>query len=448
MRQIWGEINKRRLWRQIWVALAEVQSAYGLVSPAQLDELRASWEQVDIRRSLEIEAEIHHDLMAELTAFAEQCPAAGGVLHLGATSMDIEDNADALQLRAALEVIQARLKGLMLAFAARIEETAGTTVLGFTHLQPAEPTTLGYRLAFYAQDVLLYLESIRNLTRSLRGKGFKGAVGCGAAYADLLGSENLAAFETEMSRKLNLPFFAVATQTYPRSQDYRVVSELAGLAAVLHKFGFDLRLLQSPPLGEWGEPFGARQVGSSAMPFKRNPIQAEKMDSLARSLSVLPQVAWSNTANTLLERTLDDSANRRSFLPEAFLIADELLLTATRLVQGMVFHPAAIQANLSTYAPFSAVERVLMALARQGANRQEMHEILRVHAQRAWAQVQNGHPNPLVTDLQNDAAILKWLTPAEIQAVLDVQTYTGFAEDRALETAREIRLYLAESGQG
>ncbi len=439
MRQIWSEDYKRRLWRRIWVALAEVQSDFGLVSPEQLVDLRAHQDQVDIARSLEIEAEIRHDLMAELTAFSEQCPLGGGVLHLGATSMDIEDNADALRMRDSLAILHTRLARLLGVFADRIEQSADMTVLGFTHLQPAEPTTLGYRLSFYAQDLLASLTGLERLQNELRGKGFKGAVGTGAAYADLLGADQLQVFENRLSRALDLPFFTVTSQVYPRSQDFRVVSELAGIGACLHKFAFDLRVLQSPPIGEWSEPFAKKQVGSSAMPFKRNPINAEKINSLARSLSVLPQVAWSNSADSLLERTLDDSANRRSFLPEAFLICDELLLTATRLLEGLVINPVAIQANLDRYAPFSAVERVLMALVRKGASRQEMHEVLRVHAQEAWQVVQSGRPNPLIAAIKTDVRILAWLPAESIEAVLDVNQYTGFATTKALEIARLIR---------
>ena len=198
-------------------------------------------------------------------------------------------------------------------------------LIALTHLQPAEPSTLGYRLASYAQDLLEDWHMLRERRQSLRGKGFKGAVGTGASYAELIGAENLAGFEQRLSEQLGLPFYPVATQVYPRKQDYRVLSALAGLGGSLYKFAFDLRILQSPSLGELSEPFGKKQVGSSAMPFKRNPISAEKIDSLARSLAQMPRVAWDNAAHSLLERTLDDSANRRSLLPEAFLITDELL---------------------------------------------------------------------------------------------------------------------------
>lgn len=438
MRAIWSEENKRKIWRRIWVALAEVQQEYGLVKPEQTADLRAAMERIDIERALAIEAEIHHDLMAELTTFAEQAPIGGGALHMGATSMDIEDNCDALRVQQSLRLILNQYKNLLAALAVRIEATAHTPTLAFTHIQPAEPTTIGYRLALYAQDLLNVYLQLSTLLAQLRGKGFKGAVGVGAAYGDLFGAENLDAFEAKMSARLDLPFFTIASQTYPRLQDYQIISALSGMGAVLHKFAFDLRLLQSPVFGEWSEPFGKKQVGSSAMPFKRNPINAEKIDSLARSLSVLPQVAWSNAATSLLERTLDDSANRRSDLPEAFLISDELLKVSTRLIQGFVINEAAVERNLLNFAPFSAIERILMALSAKGASRQAMHERLRQHALDAWQVVQQGQANDLLARVAADDEIRRYLSAEEISELAQVQGYIGFAPQHALKMAAEI----------
>ena len=276
MRSLWSEKQKRLLWRRIWVALAEAQAAYGLVSAEQVADLQNHAEQIDIARSLEIEAEIHHDLMAEVKTFAEQCATGGSIIHLGATSMDVEDNADVLRIRQALDLLIEKLGGLLILFEEKIEQWAETPIMAFTHLQPAEPSTLGYRFAIYAQDLLEDWKAFTNLRQSLRGKGFKGAVGTAAAYGDLLGIDQVEGFENRLSQALDLPFFTAATQTYPRKQDYTLISTLAGLGASLHKFAFDFRFLQSPPMGEWNEPFGSKQVGSSAMPFKRNPIQTEK----------------------------------------------------------------------------------------------------------------------------------------------------------------------------
>lgn len=447
MRRIWSEGEKRRLWRRIWLALAETQAHFGLVSEEQLNDLRRNVEKVDLERALAIEAQIHHDLMAELKTFAEQSPLGGGVLHLGATSMDIEDNAEVLRLRSALDLILQRLQEVLLLFAGHVEQTADLPVMGFTHLQPAEPGTLGYRLAFYAQDLLTEWQALRRLRGELRGKGFKGAVGTAAAYGDLIGQQNLPAFEEMLSQKLDLAFYPVTSQVAPRLQEYRLISEMAAVGAVLNKFAFDLRFLQSPPLGEWQEPFADRQVGSSAMPFKRNPILAEKINSLARLLANLPQTAWGNAAFSLLERTLDDSANRRSLLPECFLITEEMLITTRRILKGMQFHSAAIRRNLQQYAPFAATERVLMALVKAGADRQVMHERLRGHSLVAWQAVQNGRENPLVDLFCQDEHIGGILGVERVQQLMQVETYLGIAPEQARRMAERIRIEIQDKAE-
>jgi len=439
MRQIWSEVNKRLLWRKLWVSLAEVQAEYGLLTPEQLVDLRSQMCTVDMKRALEIEAQIHHDLMAELKVFAEQCPLGGGILHLGATSMDIEDNADVLRQRESLDLVINELTGLLLLFAEKVDTWADIALIAFTHLQPAEPSTLGYRLAGYAQDLLMDWQILQSTRRELRGKGFKGAVGTGASYGELIGTDNLVEFENRLSSRLNLPFFSIATQVYPRKQDYALLSHLAGLGASLHKFAFDVRLLQSSPIGEVSEPFGKLQVGSSAMPFKRNPINAEKIDSLARVLAQMPRTAWDNAANSLLERTLDDSANRRTLLPEAFLICDELLITTRYILNGLQVNEKAIQRNLEAYAPFAAVERVLMTLSKAGADRQVMHEYLREHSLTAWDAVQSGNPNPLVELVSHDPEITRYLPADELCQLMDVSQYLGGAPERARQMAETVR---------
>jgi adenylosuccinate lyase len=439
MRQIWSEINKRKIWRRLWVTLADVQAEFGLVTIDQAADLREHMVMVDVPRALKIESEIHHDLMAELRVFAEQCQLGGGVLHLGATSTDIEDNTDVLRQRESLDLLLSELCDVLILLAGHIETWADLPLIAFTHLQPAEPTSLGYRLAVYAQDLLMDWKSLQGVRSELRGKGFKGAVGSGASYAELIGADNLGEFESRLSTRLDLPFFPIATQVYPRKQDFELLSSLAGLGASLYKFAFDLRILQSAPVGELGEPFGKQQVGSSAMPFKRNPINAEKIDSLARLLAQMPRTAWDNAANSLLERTLDDSANRRTVLPEAFLICDELLLTAKRILSGLQVNETAIQHNLEAYAPFAAVERVLMALGKAGADRQVMHEYLREHSMTAWAEVQAGKPNQLAELISHDPEITRYLPPDELCKLVDVSGYLGDAPQRARQLAETIR---------
>ena len=438
MRATWSERHKRQLWRRLWVALADVQSGFELVTPGQVADLEVHSEKIDIPRALEIEAEIQHDLMAELKVFAEQAPLGGGILHLGATSMDIEDNADVLRLREALDLILADLATLLRTLGLLVQKWADTPLIAFTHLQPAEPSTLGYRFALYGQDLLEDYDTLQAVRAGLRGKGFKGAVGTGAGYAALLGNENLAEFEKRLTEKLDLPFYPVASQVYPRKQDYVVISALAGLGASLYKFAFDLRLLQSPPLGELSEPFGERQVGSSAMPFKRNPVRAEKINSLGRFLAGLPRLAWENAAHSLLERTLDDSANRRILLPEACLAAEEMLRAAASILAGLSVDEAAMARNLAIYGPFAATEGVLMALVKAGADRQVMHEAIRRQAMLAWQVIQEGRGNPLIEALCTDSVLAQYLPELQIRALMASQANVGDAPTRARELAKAI----------
>jgi adenylosuccinate lyase len=441
MRALWSEAEKRRRWRRVWVALAEAQVEAGLVSPEQAADLRAHQEAIDIDRAHQIEAEIHHDVMAEVRAFAEQCPVGGGIIHLGATSMDITDNAEATRQRDALDLLLPKLDRLLEAFGSQVEQWAEIPCIGWTHLQPAEPTTIGYRLALYAQDLLADEADLRRIRTELRGKGIKGAVGSRASYADLLEGTALtpAALEAAVMARIGLEAAPLAAQTYPRRADWALLSALAGLAGTIYRFAFDLRLLQSPPIGEWAEPFGTKQVGSSAMPFKRNPVRAEKLDSLGRFVAGLPRIAWDNAAHCLLERTLDDSANRRLIIPQAFLAVDEMLITVTQIVEKIVIDEGRVADNLARYGVFAASERVLMALARAGADRQAMHERIREHSMTAWAAIRGGEPNPLPSLLANDPALNEFLSGDWILALMDASDYTGDAAQRALALAESIR---------
>ena len=444
MRTIWSDAHRRGLWRRVWVALAEAQARAGVVGEAQVADLRAQAGQPNTARALEIEREIGHDVMAEVRAFAEQCPVGGGIIHFGATSADITDNADVLRQREALRLLRARLADLLGALAAQIDAYSALAGMAYTHLQPAEPTTLGYRLAVYAQDLLEHLSAIDRLLGELRGKGLKGAVGTAASYTELLAGlpTTPAELEANFLAALELPAFTIATQTYPRIQDYVLLSVLAALAGSLHKFAFDVRLLQSQGMGELAEPFGAKQVGSSAMPFKRNPVNAEKICSLCRFVAGLPAVAWSNAAESLLERTLDDSANRRAILPEGFLASEEALIAAARIVTGLVVDEAAIAANLERYGPFAATERVLMALVRAGADRQKIHERLREHSLKAWTAVKAGRPNPLGGSIAADPEMLRYLQPARLRELMEARAYVGTAVERARALAQRIRTTL------
>jgi adenylosuccinate lyase len=366
-------------------------------------------------------------------------------VHWGATSADITDNADVLRQVEALGLLRAQLVKLLGAFAEQIDAHRALVCMAYTHLQPAEPTTLGYRLAFYAQDLLENLRALDQVAAGLRGKGFKGAVGTAASYAELLAGTGVSAaeFDARIMAKMGLPAFGITTQTYPRTQDYRLLTALAALAASLHKFAFDLRLMQSQGMGEVSEPFGEKQVGSSAMPFKRNPVNAEKICSLARHVAALPGVAWDNAAESLLERTLDDSANRRAILPEAFVACDEMLITAVKIMKGLAVNPAACAAQLEKYGPFAATERVLMALVSAGADRQSMHERLRSHSLKAWKSLQAGRPNPLADLIASDPEFLRYLQPARLRDLMQAGRYVGNAQERAEALLVELRAAIA-----
>jgi adenylosuccinate lyase len=429
----------------VWVALAGAQHVAGLVSAEQLADLESHVDDVDIERVLQIERETRHDVMAEIRAYAEQCPVGGGIIHWGATSADITDNVDVLRMREAARLLVEGLRRLLLAFARRIEETADLPVMAHTHIQPAEPTTLGYRLAMYAQDCLEDYKQLQALIGDLRGKGLKGAVGTGAGYAELLRGTEMTAGQLEAlaMARLDLPYYPVASQTYTRQQDLRAQHVLAGIASSLHKFALDFRILQSPGFGEWAEPFGKRQVGSSAMPFKRNPVNAENICSLARYVAAQTAVAWDNASQAILERSLDDSANRRLFLPESFLAVDEMLRRAAALVEGMTIDRERIARNLARYGPFAATERVLIAAVRAGADRGEAHEWLRELSLRAWEAVRREEANPLVDLVMGDERLAHYLPVEEVRELMSAAGYTGTANQRARELAAETRGFAA-----
>jgi adenylosuccinate lyase len=441
MRYLWSEANKRRLMRRVWVALAEGQHIAGLVSAEQLADLEAHAGEVNVARALEIERETRHDVVAEIRAFAEQCPVGGGIIHWGATSADITDNVDVLRQREAARLLAEGLRRLLLAFARRIDETADWPVMAHTHIQPAEPTTLGYRLALYAQELHEDERQLAVLLADLRGKGLKGAVGTQAGFVELLQGTDMSAEQLEalVMARLDLPYFPVAGQTYSRQQDLRLMGMLSGIASSLHKFALDFRVLMSPPFGEWAEPFGRRQVGSSAMPFKRNPINAENLCSLARFVAAQTAVAWDNASQSILERTLDDSANRRLYLPESFLAVDEMLRRATALVEGMTFDREQMARNLARYGPFAATERVLMAAVRAGADRQLAHEWLREASLQAWEAIRQDAPNPLVELVAADTRLAAFLAAEEVRALMDAGGYVGTAAERARALASALR---------
>jgi adenylosuccinate lyase len=431
LRSLFSEQRRRRLWRAVWVALAEAQAAQGLIAQAELDDLRAHAGDVDIEAALAIEREIHHDLMAEIRLFASQARRGGGKLHLGATSMDIEDTVETYRLRLALSYVGSNLRELLGAFGAKIRAYSDLVCMGYTHLQPAEPTTLGYRFASYAQDLLVDDEQLRFVFNNLTTKGLRGAVGTAASYERLLGESRSAEMEAYVLEQFGLTAREISTQTYPRKLDYLLLSALAGLGASLSKFAADVRVLASPGFGELGEPFGQSQVGSSVMPFKQNPILSERICSLARLLPGYADVTWQNAATNLLERTLDDSANRRVVLPEALLCADELVTLARTVIEGLRVEERRIAQNLRTYAPFSGTQAVMIEAVRSGGDRQLLHEALRNASMEAWEAVRRGDENPLARLLTERAELTTLVEPAEIRQLLDPSSQVGTAPQRA-----------------
>ncbi len=444
MQQVFSEQHKYELWRKIWVALATAEHRAGLVTKDELNDLKDHQQEIDIERILELEKDLKHDVVAAIHEYAEKCPVGGGKIHFGATSMDIVDNAEMIRMHQAIEIVANKLKHLLRSFQFQLKQTRDIPCMAYTHLQPAEPTTVGYRLAFYVQDLLTDLDMITGVFKTIRGKGMKGAVGTRASYTTILETSKTSAEELDrqVMGTLGIESAEFSSQVYPRKYDYLVASALAGLASSCSKFAADLRILQSPLFGEWSEPFGKKQVGSSAMPFKRNPISSEKICSLARYVQQLPPVLLENASLSYLERTLDDSANRRIVIAELFLATDEILETMNTLVITMNFHQERIAFNLRQFAPFAATEPLLIALVKKGANRQEMHELLRQRSMKAWKQIQEGKENSLKEDILNDSVIKNYLSKQEINSFFTVTHHLGDAPKRVQRLLKKLQRIL------
>jgi adenylosuccinate lyase len=281
--------------------------------------------------------------------------------------MDIVDNTDTLRAKEALEIIEIKLGALLKIFSEKITDLAAVPTLAYTHLQAAEPTTIGYRLSLYAQDLLIDFEQLQFVKKQLKAKGLKGAVGTAASYSKLVGEKEAEKLETEVMNSLEIESVLIAGQTSPRKFDTLIAQLLSSIAQSLHKFAFDMRVLQSAGFGEWVEPFGKKQVGSSAMPFKKNPVKSEQICSLARFVVSLERTAWDNAALSLLERTIDDSANRRSVVPEMFLAVDEILSSGQKIVKDFSINDAKVKSNLAKFAPFTATEEIIIKAVKKGA---------------------------------------------------------------------------------
>jgi len=442
MRKIFSEKHKYELWRKIWIALAVAQHQVGLVSKEELDDLKKNEKNINIEKIFEYEKDTKHDVVAAIKEFAEIAKVGGGKIHLGATSMDIVDNADMIRIFEALEIVEKKVVVILNLLADKIEEYSDFPCLGYTHLQPAEPTTVGYRLAFYAQELINGYEFNQVQKKTIKGKGMKGAVGTSASYKELLKGKSISVgeLETKIMKSLGIDAALITGQVYPRLFDFMVLNSLVMVTSALAKFAGDLRILQSPLYGEWSEPFGNKQVGSSAMPFKKNPISSENICSLARFVATLPQTARENATLSYLERTLDDSANKRIVIAEAFLTTDQILITAEKIISGLVINRDRISFNLRQYASFASSESIILEAVKKGADRQEMHEVLRINSMIAWGDIQNGKKNPMMQLLLQDKLVSKYLNKVELEKLMEVENHIGSAPERAKKLVKLIRV--------
>ena len=408
MSETFGDERKFRTWRRIWVALAEAERALGVpISGRQIAAMkRAEKKKLNLDRAARYERELRHDVMAHIRAFGDQCPAARGILHLGATSCDVVDNADLLAIRDALELVALRLARAIELLSEFARSQARTPCLGYTHFQPAQPTTLGKRACLWMQDLLLDIAEVEQLHRSMRLRGIKGTTGTGASFLALFGGSKAKVKKLDALVANKLGFsktWPVTGQTYPRKFDAMILGALAGIGQSAHKFANDVRILQG--LKELEEPFGRKQVGSSAMAYKRNPMRSERATALSRHLLALTSVAQNTAAEQWLERTLDDSAARRIAIPEAFLAADAILILLADIADGLVVNRAVVAARLAAELPFMATEEILMAAVKAGGDRQALHERIRRHSMAAAREVKGkGRPNDLLARIAGDPA--------------------------------------------
>lgn len=442
MAGIFTSSHRYRSWRRLWIALAECQQQLGLpITDRQLTALRRVAGDLDLTRVAEIEAQTRHDVVAHLRHFKEQADAAdpgagaGGILHLGATSAFITDNTDALLIREAMELLRKRLVAALRGLADFARTHASQPTLAYTHFQPAQLTTVGKRACLWAQDLLLDLHELSHRLETLRCRGVKGTTGTQASYLTLFDGdgEKVRTLDRELARRLGFAAsFTLTGQTYTRKQDSVVLATLAGIAESCHKMGTDLRLLQG--VGELSEPFDEHQVGSSAMAYKRNPIRAERMCGLARRVITDSLNGPLTTSVQWLERSLDDSSNRRLVITDSFLGCDAVLGLAGHLASGLRVRPAAIRARIERELPFMATETLLMHAVLRGGDRQELHERIRQHSLAAQEAVEAGGDNPLMDAIAADPTFR--LSAEEIRSWLDPQAFTGRSADQVEEFLR------------
>lgn len=438
MLALWSEPHRIGQWRRVWLALAESQRALGLEIPdAAIAAIREHLDDADLARAAEFERRFRHDVMAHVHALGEQAPAARPYLHLGATSAFVTDNADGLIIRDALRLVLGRLLGVLGALRAVAEREAAHPCLAYTHFQPAQLTTVGKRATLWMQDFALDVEALVHRLETFRLRGCKGTTGTQASFLELFGGDHdkVRHLEREVARRLGHDHvMPVSGQTYSRKLDAQVLDALSGIAQSAAKFGADLRLLQHE--GELLEPFESEQIGSSAMAYKRNPMRAERIGALARHVITLQQNAAHTAAAQWLERTLDDSANRRLTLPEAFLATDATLLLAENIAAGLEVRAPVIARRVREQMPFMATERWLMLGVQAGGDRQSLHEVVRRHALAVAEAVAGGGANDLMERLVADPAFAA-VDRTRLAAELEPARYVGRAPEQVGEFLHE-----------
>jgi adenylosuccinate lyase len=434
MQTLWGEAHRIALWRRLWLALMEAEKELGLEIPdAAIAELRAHLDDADLAAAAKYERRFRHDVMAHVHALGDQAPAARPFLHLGATSAYVTDNADLIVMREGLRILLGRLIAVLEALQGFARRWAALPCLAYTHFQPAQLTTVGKRATLWMQDLALDVEELTHRLGALRFRGCQGTTGTQASFLELFGGDDAKVRELErrVTRKLGFDEqYAVTGQTYPRKADSAVLDALSGIAQSAAKMAVDLRLLQHE--GELLEPFESEQIGSSAMAYKRNPMRAERIGSLARYVISLQANGAHTAAAQWLERTLDDSANRRLTLPEAFLATDAILVLLTNVAAGLEVREAVIRRHVDEQMPFMATERWLMAGVAAGGDRQALHEVVRRHSLAVADAVATGAPNDLMERLAADPAFAR-VSPERLRAELDPRRYTGRAERQVEE---------------
>ena len=431
MSQLWSPHRKFSTWRRLWLALAESEAELGLpITEAQLDELRTHLDDIDFDKANEYERELRHDVMAHVHTFGDCCPQARPIIHLGATSCFVTDNADALLMKESLVLIRNRLATIIDRLGRFAWKYRDLPCLSFTHLQPAQPTTVGRRACLWAYDLILDLEEIEHRLINLKTLGNKGTTGTQASFLKLFNGNHKKVRQLEFlfCQKIGLEPFAITGQTYPRKMDSQVLDVLSGTAQSSHKFATDLRILAHRK--EMEEPFEQYQIGSSAMAYKRNPMRSERICSLARFVMSLQTSPPMTVATQWMERTLDDSANRRLVLPQAFLAMDAVLILCQNVTEGLVVYPKVIEKNLRAELPFMATENLLMEAVERGGDRQDLHEQIRQHSQSAAAVIKNeGGENDLWERLSSDPAF----AGIDMNAALEPLAFVGRSPEQVDE---------------